>query len=72
MNKHNVRSILNSLSGTHSVTMTNLQAAQRTACKGIDPVEEVEVIIRLQRIADKVNRAFGAELRQLDHLLTDW
>ena len=69
---HNVRNILNSLSDMHDVTMTHLQAAQCEACKGLEPVEEVEVILRLQRIAAKVDRAFRAELRQLDQWLTGW
>ena len=72
MDKQNVRNILNSLSDTHNVTMTHLHAAQCAACKGIDPVEEVEVILRLQRIAAKVDRAFSSDLRQLDQWLTDW
>ena len=72
MDKHNIRNILNSLSGTHNMTMTNLHAAQCEACKGLEPVEAVEVILRLQRIAAKVDRAFSADLAQLDQLLTDW
>ena len=72
MDKQNVRNILNSLVGTHNVTMTNLHAAQCEACKRLEPAEAVEVVLRLQRIADKVNRAFGADLAQLDQLLADW
>ena len=72
MNKHNVRNILNSLSGTHNVTMTNLHAAQCEACKRLEPVEAVEVILRLQQIAAKVDRAFSSDLHQLDQLPTDW
>ena len=56
----------------HNVTMTNLHAAQCEACKGLEPVEAVEVILRLQRIAAKVDRAFSSDLHQLDQLLTDW
>ena len=72
MDKQNVGNILNSLSGTHNVTMANLHAAQCKACNGLEPAEAVEVILRLQRIADKVNRAFSVELHQLDQLLTNW
>ena len=72
MDKHNVRNILNSLSGMHNVTMTNLYAAQCAACKGLEPDEAVEVILRLQRLAAKVDRAFSSDLHQLDQLLTDW
>jgi hypothetical protein len=72
MDKHNVRNIFNSLSGTHNVTMTNLHAAQCEACKGLEPAEAVEVILQLQRIAAKVDRAFSSDLHQLDQLLTDW
>ena len=72
MDKRNVGNILNSLAGTHNVTMTSLYAAQCAACKGLEPVEAVEVILRLQRIAAKVDRAFSTDLNQLDQLLTDW
>ena len=72
MNKHNVHNILNSLSGTHNVTMTNLHAAQCEACKSLDPAEAVEVVLRLQRIAAKVDRAFSFDINQLDELLADW
>lgn len=72
MNKRNVSNIINSLAGTHNVTMTNLHAAQCEACKGLEPVEAVEMILRLQRIAAKVDRAFSSDLHQLDQLLTDW
>ena len=72
MDKQNVGNLLNSLSGTRNVTMANLYAAQCEACNGLEPVEAVEVILRLQRIAAKVDRAFSSELHQLDQLLTDW
>ena len=72
MDKQNVSNILNSLLSTHHATMTQLHTAQCEACKGLDSAEAVEVILRLQRIAAKVDRAFSAELHQLDQLLTDW
>ena len=72
MDKQNVGNLLNSLSGMHNVTMANLYTAQCEACKGLEPAEAVDVILRLQRIAAKVDRAFSAELHQLDQLLTDW
>ena len=72
MDKQNVGNILNSLLGTHNVTMANLHAAQCEACNGLEPAEAVEVILRLQRIAAKVDRAFSSDLNQLDQLLTDW
>ena len=72
MDKRNVSNIINSLAGTHSVTMNSLTAAQCEACKSLEPIEAVEVILRLQRIAAKVDRAFSADLAQLDQLLTDW
>ncbi len=72
MDKRNVSNIINSLVGTHNVTMTKLHAAQCEACKSLDPAEAVEVVLRLQRIAAKMDRAFGTDLAQLDQLLTDW
>lgn len=72
MDKQNVSNIINSLSGAHNVTMTKLHDAQCEACKRLDPIEAVEVILRLQRIAAKVDRAFSYDLRQLDQLLSDW
>lgn len=72
MDKRNVSNIMNFLAGTHNVTMTKLHAAQCEACKSLDPIEAVEAVLRLQRIAAKVDRAFGADLAQLDQLLTDW
>ena len=71
MDKQNVSNLLNSLSGMHNVTMIQLHTAQCDACNGLEPAEAVEVILRLQRIADKVNRAFSVELHQLDQLLTN-
>lgn len=72
MDTQNVSNIINFLSGVHNATMTNLHAAQCEACKGLDPVEAVEVILRFQRIAAKVDRAFSSDLQQLDQLLSDW
>ena len=72
MDTSSVNNILNALADTHSVTMTNLHAAQCEACKSLEPVEAVEVILRLQRIAAKVDRAFISELNQLERMLTDW
>ena len=72
MDKHNVSNIINSLSGAHNLTMTKLHAAQCEACKSLEPAEAVEVILRLQRIATKVDRAFSSDLHQLDQLLSDW
>lgn len=72
MDKQTVGNILNSLSGTHNVTMAKLHAAQCDACKSLEPAEAVDVILRLQRIAAKVDRAFNSDLHQLDQLLTDW
>ncbi len=72
MDKQNVNNILNALSSTHHATMTGLHAAQCEACKGLEPAEAVEVILRLQRIAAKVDRAFSFDLIQLDQLLADW
>ena len=72
MDKQNVINILNALSSTHNATMTQLHAAQCEACKGLEPAEAVEVILRLQRIAAKVDRAFSFDLNPLDELLIDW
>ena len=72
MDKRNVSNIMTSLIGTHNVIMPKLHAAQCEACKSLDPAEAVEVVLRLQRIAAKVDRAFSAELAQLDQLLTGW
>ena len=72
MDKQNVSNIINSLVGTRNVTMDKLHTAQCEACKRLEPAEAVEVVLSLQRIADKVNRAFGADLAQLDQWLTDW
>lgn len=72
MDKRNVSNIMTSLIGTHNVIMPKLHAAQCEACKSLDPAEAVEVILRLQRIAAKVDRAFSADLAQLDQLLTGW
>ena len=72
MDKQNVSNIINSLVGTRNVTIDKLHTAQCEACKGLEPVEAVEVILRLQRIAVKVDRAFSSDLRQLDQWLTDW
>ena len=72
MDKRNVCNIMDSLAGTHNVIMPQLHAAQCEACKGLEPAEAVEVILRLQRIAAKVDRAFSFDLTQLDELLIDW
>jgi len=72
MDKQNVSNILNALSSTHHATMTKLHVAQCEACKSLDPAEAVEVILRLQRIAAKVDRAFSFDLIQLERLLVDW
>ena len=72
MDKRNVSNIMTSLIGTHNVIMPKLHAAQCEACKSLDPAEAVEVVLRLQRIAAKVDRAFSADLAQLDQLLTGW
>ena len=72
MDTPNVNNIINSLSGAHNETMTKLHAAQCEACKSLDPVDAVEVILCLQRIATKVDRAFISELNQLERMLTDW
>lgn len=72
MDKHNVSNISQYIVDTHNVIMLNLQAAQCNACKSLDPAEAVEVILRLQRIAAKVDRAFSFDLAQLDQLLADW
>ena len=72
MDKRNVSNIMTSLTGTHDVIVTQLHTAQCEACKSLDPAEAVEVILRLQRIAAKVDRAFSADLAQLDQLLTGW
>ena len=72
MDKRNVSNIMTSLIGTHNVIMPKLHAAQCEACKSLDPAEAVEVVLRLQRIAAKVDRAFSAELAQLDQLQTGW
>lgn len=72
MNGYNIRNIINSLSGMHKVAMTNLHAAQCEACKSLEPVEAVEVIIRLQLIAAEVDRAFSSDLNRLHQLLADW
>ena len=72
MDKRNVSNIMTSLIGTHNVIMPKLHAAQCEACKSLDPAEAVEVILRLQRIAAKVDSAFSADLAQLDQLLTGW
>ena len=72
MDKQNVSNILNSLLSTHHATMTQLHTAQCEACKGLDSAEAVEVILRLQRIAAKVDRAFSFDINQLDELLADW
>ncbi len=72
MDKHNVSNISQYIVDTHNVIMLNLQAAQCNACKSLAPVEAVEVILRLQRIAAKVDRAFSFDLNQLDQLLADW
>ena len=72
MDKRNVSNIMTSLTGTHDVIVTQLHTAQCEACKSLDPAEAVEVILRLQRIAAKVDRAFSADLTQLDQLLTGW
>ena len=72
MDKRNVSNIMTSLIGTHNVIMPKLHAAQCEACKSLDPAEAVEVVLRLQRIAAKVDRAFSADLAQLDQLRTGW
>ena len=72
MDMQNVSSIGNFLTDTHNVIMLNLQAAQCHACKSLEPIEAVEVVLRLQSVAAKVDRAFSSDLHQLDKLLTDW
>lgn len=72
MDMQNVSNIRNALSSTHRATLTKLHDAQCEACINLAPIEAVEVILRLQRIADKVDRAFSSDLQQLAQLLADW
>ncbi len=72
MDKRNVSNIMTTLAGTHNATMTKLHDAQCEACINLDPIEAVDVILRLQRIAAKVDRAFGADLAQLDQSMPAW
>ena len=72
MDKRNVQNILNALAVQSNIILTAMHDAQREACSNMAADETIELILRYQRIADKINKAFEADMRRLDQLLSDW
>ena len=72
MTKQEVSSIITALAAQQHETLAALHHAQLAAVTTAPACEAVELVLRYQRIADKINRVFDADIRQLAQLVSDW
>ena len=69
MTKQNVSNIINALAHQQHELLVTLHNAQLAAVANAPACEAVELVLRYQRLAGKISRAFDANIRRLDDLL---